>query len=308
MHKTALIGAIAGIAMTAVPATAQTGQTTELQQSGTLQDRLGQILGQIFGRRGDSGSLDAEWRAGRFPLANGRAQFESRIDAEVRAGTISFATAQQLRRDYFALVDLEARYGADRVFSSQERADLAARYEALSRALQQGGTGNPYPGNPYPGGPYPGTGDVRIAEGQAEFNRRVDQAVFERRITRSEGTRLRSDYAALVRQEEQYLRDGYLSDRERAELENRLYDLETRVGDSGYGGGYQTPQRVRLDAVGRALSSSGLSSTARAQLSVELGDLLRLEAAYARLQPTAEESAYLERRIADLEARVRLRR
>ena len=37
-------------------------------------------------------------------------------------------------------------------------------------------------------------------------------------------------------------------------------------------------------------------------------DLLRLEAAYARLTATAEERAYLERRLGELEVRARVRR
>lgn len=299
------------LALTAagVPAAAQTQQPTEQPR---IQDRIGQILGQIFGGRGGAaGTLDAEWAAGRFPLAAQRAEFESRVDGEVRARTISFANGNRLKRDYYDLTELEARYGADRRFTTQERADLRARYDALTRALSDGSYGGgQYPGNPYPGGQYPGTGDVRIAEGQADFERRVSDAVGRRQITRSEGSRLRSDYAALVRLEEQYLRDGYLTDRERTELETRLDALEQRVGDAGYGGGsnWQVSPRERLDGIARALPSSGLSATARAQLLVEHGDLVRLDAAYARLQPSAEERAYLDRRISDLEMRARVRR
>jgi hypothetical protein len=308
-----MVALLAATAMT-VPAWAQTEQPTTVQGQPRIQDRIGQILGQIFGgRNGSASSLDAEWAQGRFPLAAQRNQFETRVDAEVRSGAINYANGNQLKRDYFDLVDLEARYGADRRFSTQERSDLSARYEALTRALSNGGYGtgggNQYPGTQYPGGQYGNNNAVRVADGQADFNRRVTDAVNSRRISRSEGTRLRNDYTSLVRLEEQYLRDGYLSDGERSEIEGRLDELDARVGDVGFGsGGYQSGPRARLDAIARALSSSGLSSSARAQISVEHGDLMRLEAAYAQLRPSAEDSAYLDRRIADLEARVRIRR
>ena len=56
------------------------------------------------------------------------------------------------------------------------------------------------------------------------------------------------------------------------------------------------------------MTASGLSATAQTQLRVELGDVTRLEAAYARTSPSADDRAYLERRIVDLETRVRIRR
>ncbi|WP_157973368.1 hypothetical protein, partial [Blastomonas sp. UPD001] len=65
---------------------------------------------------------------------------------------------------------------------------------------------------------------------------------------------------------------------------------------------------ARLDAIARALPASGLSASAQAQLRVEHEDLTRLEAAYARLTPSADERAYLDRRLGDLETRARVRR
>lgn len=66
--------------------------------------------------------------------------------------------------------------------------------------------------------------------------------------------------------------------------------------------------RARLDAIARAVPTSGLAAPARTRLMVEQGDLMRLEAAYARLTPSAEERAYLESRLTNLETRARVRR
>jgi hypothetical protein len=51
--------------------------------------------------------------------------------------------------------------------------------------------------------------------------------------------------------------------------------------------------------------SGALSRADAADVRVELGDLLRLEAAYGRYTPSSDESSYLTRRIGELETRVR---
>lgn len=283
-----LLLAAASIALTAVPATAQTTST---------RDRIGQVLGNLLGVGNFSNaSLDGQWRAGRSPLSNQRTQFDARVDADVRSGTLTQATGTRLKADYTALVDLEARYGADGTFTTTERADLTARYNAVLQVLADGRYAN---------------GDVyaraEISEGQAEFNRRVDASVRARKITRVAGTRLKADYAALIRTEADYLRDGALSDSERDDLDARLDALDVRVGDVVYTA--PVTAKARLDAIARALPTSGrLGVSARTQLLVEHSDLVRLEAAYARLTPTAEEQAYLDRRLAELELRARVAR
>lgn len=283
-----LLLAAASVALTAAPATAQTTSTT-------ARDRIGQILGNLLGvGNSATSSLDGQWRAGRLPLGNQRVQFDTRIDSDVRSGVLTQATGTRLKADYAALVTLEARYGADGSFSTTERSDLTARYNSVLQVLADGS--------------YSDTGYSRaeVAEGQAEFNRRVDAAVAARKLTRVAGTRLKADYAALVQVETGYLRDGVLSDSERSDLDARLDTLDQRVGDVAY----STPvtARSRLDAIARALPTSGLTAAARSQLLVEHGDLVRLESAYSRLTPTAEEQAYLDRRLAELEVRARVRR
>jgi hypothetical protein len=275
----------AALALTAGPALAQT--------STTQRNPIADIFGTLFGDRlGVTTSIESQWAAGQTPLANQRAQFESRVDGEVRTGALSQATAARLKADYYELVQLEARYGADRRFTTAERTTLADRYGDLTQVLADRAYADA------------GTTTSEVADGQVEFDARVDAALAARRISRAEARRLKTDYAAVARVEASYLRDGVISGQERADLDTRLDALDARVGETSYAG--LTP-RARLDAIGRALPSSRLSAAARAQLQVEYEDLARLEAAYARLNASAEERAYLERRVANLETRAGVR-
>lgn len=294
MKTLAITTSIVALSVFGTPAFAQT--TTADQPQSRQQESIGSIFSTLFGDRIGTGTIEAQWAIGRTPLANQKVQFETKVDAEVRAGAINQTTGTRLKTDYAELVQLEARYGADRRFTTQERSDLSDRYGKLTQALVDKSYGD----------------DEQIGEvakGKAEFDRRVDASVSARRISRVEGSRLKADYAALADVEISYLRDGTLSARERDDLDTRLDALDTRVGDTAYGSGSatQTP-RSRLDAIAKALPASGLSAAAKTQLQVEHGDILRLEAAYARISPTADERSYLERRISELETRARVKK
>ena len=294
MTKIFILAAATALATTAAPVMAQSSTETTTAQPSS-RERIGSLLGALFGgRTGESTTVEAEWAAGRMPLATQRTQFDTRVDTDVRSGALTQAVATRLKADYAELVALEARYGADRRFTTAERTELADGYGALTQVLATGGAGTV-------------TAAAAVADGRAAFNTRVDSQVTARRLTRTAGTRLKNDYAALVTVETGYLRDGTISAAERDDLDARLDALDQRVGDIQYAVTPQTP-RARLTAIGTALPSSGLSSAARAQLLVEHGDLVRLEAAYARISPTADEQAYLERRLVDLETRARIRR
>jgi opacity protein-like surface antigen len=272
---------------------APSGQTQPYGQSQPSgQDIFGQILRNLFGGQ-TTGSVDSEWSRGRRALGDQQSTFNSRLDAEVRSGGLRQYSADRLRADYDALVQLEARYGQDGRFTTQERQDLTSRYNTLTEALQQGGY-------------HDGLGNTpSIADGRRDFDARVNAAVRARTLTRSEGNRLRADYAALVQTEAGYQRDG-LTSRERQDLETRLNALDARVGDAGYGGGWQQDPRTRLTAIERALY--GLPRTEQDRLRVQLDDLTRLESAYARLNASAEERAYIDRRLGELELEARVRR
>jgi hypothetical protein len=276
--------AAVAVAVAAPPALAQA----------TAQDRIVSILGSLFGdRAGGTVTIESEWAAGRTPLNSQRAQFETKVDAEARAGALTQETAARLKYDYYQLALLENQYGADRSFSAAERTELSQRYGALTQVLSAGG---------YNDG---STGVALAAQGQAEFDRRVDASVAARRLTRTQGSRLKADYTAAVRLETGYLRDGVLSAAERTDLDARLDALDVRVGDTAPA--IALTSRQRLDAIIQALPNARLGTPAQTRLQVEHGDLVRLESAYARLNPTAEERAYLESRLVDLETRVRLR-
>ena len=297
MKHLLLLTAATAIALTGVPAAAQVETETE-QQRTTTRDRLGTIFGTLFGdRSGGSDNLDAQWAAGRTPLGMQRAQFDARVDAEVRTGAIAQATATRLKTEYAELVTLEARFGSDRRFTTAERTELADRYGDLTQVLAQGGYGADDAAEM-----------VDVAQGQAEFDRRVVAAVAARRITRTAGTQLRADYAVLVRLERDYLRDGRISSAERDDLEARLDALDARVGDVVYSAPVIVTPRARLDAIARALPGSGLTVAQQAQLRVEHEDLSWLENAFTRLATTAEDRSYLDRRLGELEMRARVRR
>jgi hypothetical protein len=287
--------AAGALLLSAAPTLAQTPYGSG--QQSTQDERIGAILGALFGDRlGVSTSLEADWGRGRRPLANQRTQFESRLTADVRSGALSSSSAARLRTEYDDLVQLEARYTADGRVTTQERADLVARYREFSQRVEAGGGYDDEQG--------------AVAAGRAEFETRVDAAVRARRLTRTEGARLKADYQALIDVEAGYLRDGRITRQEQSDLDSRLDALDARVGDgpSGGGGGY-VDNRTRLADIERALSSG--SSLTRAEIDdirVEHGDLVRLEAAYARTTPSSDDRAYLERRIGELEARARVRR
>ena len=275
-------------------AVAQTPSPTSAP-SAAQQERIDAILGALFGDRNGQTSLDTQWSLGRLPLAQQRAQYESRIDGDIRSGALSSSSGNRAKADYRALVELEARYGADRRFTQQERADLNARYNSLTQLVADGG---------YAGGV---SGGRSVADEQSEFESRVDSGVRARQITRTQGTQLKTDYGSLVRLEENYMRDGALSVRERADLETRLDALDARVGDVAAPSTRPKDSSIRLEAIARGLPASGLSSTAQAQLRVEHGDLTRLAAAYRRSNPSQDDLNYLDRRLSDLEGRARVR-
>ena len=287
---------LGALLLSAAPAFAQSDSAQPSAEKQKL--RVGDILGSLFGDRlGASTSIEAQWAAGRKPLATQRAQFHTRIDGDVRSGALTQENGTRMKSEYDDLVALETRYGSDGRFTTAERTELGDRYGALTQALSEGG---------FADARQPDT--LTVAEGKAEFTRRVDAQVSARRLTRTAGTRLKADYAALITTEASYARDG-ISASERDDLDTRLDALDARVGDTAYGNSpVVLDNRTRLTNVESALRTSGLSTAAQAQVRVEVGDLARLDAAYARTPPSSDDRAYLERRIVELETKAKVKR
>lgn len=227
MRKTISLSAAAMITLMALPATAQ------VTQQSSPRAILGSILGTMFGggRVGPGTTLDGQWLSGQTPLNNQQSEFESRVDVEVRSGNLDRSTGARLKSDSAYLVQLESQYAADGRFTVQERADLADRYTALTQVLADRGYGSGATTAATATATATATADV--ASGRAEFNSRVDAALAARRITRTQGTRLKADYAAAVQLESRYLRDGAITAAERDDLEARLDALDAKLGDSG---------------------------------------------------------------------------
>ena len=279
----ALTLAAAGVASAQTPysATPYSPQSQEPSQGGRV---LEAILGTLFGQ--GQATLDSEWSRGRRPLYNQRTQFDARLDAGVRDGSINYRQSERLRAGFAELVDLETRYAADGRFTTAERTDLTDRYRRLTDRLESAEDDDNN------GGGY-GRWDP-LAGQSAAFDVRVAAALRARDITRTESTRLRTDFQALVRLEAQYERDG-LDSRERQDLEVRYADLNRRVGDghmpgNNGGGGYgNDPRAAQIEARITAGERSGaISRTEASRLRTELADL--------------------SRRWADLEARASVRR
>jgi hypothetical protein len=255
------------------------GQASIQDQPGGV---FGALLGALFGGQvagQDDRALDDEWSRGRRPLYQRRADVDARIEAGVRDGSISRTEASRLRGDYEGLVQLETRYAADGRMTTAERSELRDRYRTLSQRVSDERRDDDDVGY----------GWRSLAEQRAAFDARVDVGVRDRSLTRSEGNRLRADFDALVRLESDYRRDG-LSAREQEDLAVRLADLDRRIGDVAYDGGY-------------GYDSRAAEIEARIVAGERNGSLSRSEAARLR-----DELRDLTRRWADLEARVSLRR
>ena len=279
--------AAAAAAMTLAAAGAASAQTPygQSQYPSQQPSQGGQVLESILGALFGQGqtTLDSEWSRGRRPLYNQRAQFETRLDAGVRDGTVNYRQSERLRAGFAELVDLETRYAADGRFTTAERTELTDRYRRLTDRLESAE------------GDFNGGYDrwEPLAGQRTAFDARVEASLRARDITRTEATRLRTDFQGLVALEAQYERNG-IDAREQQDLEARWADLNRRVGDDwtpgNNGGGYGAdPRAVQIEARIVAGERSGqISRTEAARLRTELADLVR--------------------RWADLEARVQVRR
>ena len=94
--------AAAALMLTGTAAFAQSDTGAQEQQRSRQQERLNSIFGALFGdRTGSTQSIEAQWQFGRTPLATQRAQFEARVDADIRSGQIDRRTGDRLKSDLY---------------------------------------------------------------------------------------------------------------------------------------------------------------------------------------------------------------
>lgn len=267
-----------------------------------LRTRYRALARQVGEERRDDDGYDRDDGNGRdwSAIRDRETAFDARLDAGVRARTISGSEARRLGAEFDTLVRLETTYSADGL-SRRERAELDNAYRALeARTGVDGDWDDDRPAAWTP-----------LAERRADFDARVAAAVRARTIRSTEGVRLRAEFQTLARLETTYMAGG-LSAREQTELETRYAALVSRLPDDGYGGGYggsggaMSPQAADIEARIVASERSGVVNRAEAaRLRTELGDLVRLEASYASDGLNAAERDYMTRRYAELSLRAR---
>lgn len=296
MKTHSLLAAASGALLLTIPASvvAQGQQTYGQQQQGS--DILGQLLGAVFGQSPQASEqvLESDWNQGRRPFEQRRASLEARIDAAVRDGSLGRREADEMRREYDAIVRLESEYSADGSMSPQQRSDLRSRYRALTQRFGGQGYGQ---GGRQDEGRWP-----MLSTRAGDFEQRVTAGLRSRDLTQAEAMRFRAEWRALAQLEASYLRGG-IDQREQADLWARYNALDERLSGSD---DRNTGNRItRWGNLERRLAASQqagrLAPNDVVHVRAQLGDLARLDAAYAAGGYSAEQQAYLNRRHGELE-------
>lgn len=254
-------------------------------------DIMGTLLGALFGTPATATqTLETGWTRGGRPLSERRVALDARIEAGVRNGSLTRREADQLRAEYNELVRIEANYAADGRLTAQEQADLSDRYDALSRSVRDERRDDDQRWRP-------------LAERRMAFDARVEAALADRTLNRAEAARLRADFQALAQLEASYRRNG-LDARETADLSARYEDLRLRLGDDEDGIGRQDRWAGVERRITQGQRSGAIDALEAQRARAELGDLVRLEAAYTLGGMTADERDYLARRFSEVNARL----
>lgn len=292
-----LIAAASGALALTMPTMANAQQSYGQQQRG---DILSELLGAVFGQSPQVSEqvLESDWNQGRRPFEQRRAALDTRIDAAVRDGSLGRREAEDMRREYDEIVRLESEYAADGSISPQQRSDLRSRYRALSQRVG----GQSYGQAGYQQGGYQNDGRWQtLSTRTGEFEQRIADRLRSRDLTRAEATQLRADWRSLSQLEAGYQRGG-IDAREQADLWGRYNAIASRLG--GMDGGTVDPAARWSDLERRlaAFEQNGRITRADAvHVRAQLGDLARLDAAYAMGGYSADQQAYLARRHGELD-------
>ncbi|MCF8504884.1 MAG: hypothetical protein K9G59_08215 [Caulobacter sp.] len=247
-----------------------------------------------FGEQGWGYGSQGQW----VSISRRQAWLERRISMGEQQRTLTRAEATTLRRNLSSLISLERRYSRGGL-STQERADLDRRFDALSAQIRfesQDGQ----------------TGWTNINQRQANLDARIDAGVRDRTLTAQEASRLRADFQALARLEATYRRNG-LTNAERADLDRRFDALSARIRSERQDddGGWTNINRRQADLDARidaGVRNRSLTAQEASRLRADFQALARLEATYRRNGLTNAERADLDRRFDALSARIRSER
>lgn len=294
MKRIFVLGAATGALLLSTTALAQ----EQRQQQGNI---LEQLLGSVFGtnEQASEQTLETDWNQGRRPFAQRRAALEQRIDSAVRDGSLGRREADQLRREYEEIVQLEAQYSANGNMSQQQRSDLRMRYRALNQRI--GGQNN---GQPIDQGGYQDEGQWQmLSTRNADFELRIATGLRNRSLTQAEARRLRSDWRSLAQLEANYRRGGFDA-REQADLWSRLNAIDSRLG-GGFGNDGNIARWSQLESRLATSERNGrISRNDAVQIRAQLSDLMRLDNVYASGGYNADERTYLMRRYGELDRMV----
>lgn len=166
----------------------------------------------------------ANAQAGWQGMNQRQAQVERQIDQGVRNGKLTRAEATRLRAEFRGISQLEVRYRRSAPGLTQaERRDLDRRYDVLSRKIRfekQDGQQRPGADN----------GWWNINQRQAVLDRRIDQGVRNRQLTRAEAVRLRAEFRQIVALEARYRQSAPgLTMAERRDLDRRFDVLARKI-------------------------------------------------------------------------------
>ncbi len=145
---------------------------------------------------------------------------------------------------------------------------------------------------------------------QANQLSRIDQGVRSGALTRAEATRLRDQFAALNRLEQQYRRGG-LNLRERQDLDRRFNDLSRKIyvqkndrQTASQGQSINARQANLFARINQGIRNGALTQAEATRLRSEFYSLDRLERQYRRGGLTLRERQDLDRRFDALSRRV----
>ena len=182
-----------------------------LRERQDLDRRFADLSRRIYVQKNDRQAA-APWVSINARQAN---QF-ARINNGVRDRTLTAGEAAKLRADFYALERLEQRYRLGGL-SLGERQDLDRRFDDLNRRIYAQKNDRQTAGQ-----------WQSINSRQANQFARINNGVRNGALTVAEAARLRSDYYALERLEQQY-RLGGLTLGERQDLDRRFDALNRRI-------------------------------------------------------------------------------